>query len=131
MSQARRSRAQPLRSFALDRGFATAEFAMVLPAVVLIGAMIVWVLSLFITQLQIQTAAYSIARSTASGQIDSAEMQNQLPANFRIKKIVSSNYVTVEIDVRKPLMNQRVPWGIELSAVAISRLEQTSATQSN
>lgn len=131
MSLARRSRAQLLRSFALDRGFATAEFAMVLPAVLLVGAMIVWVLSLSITQLQIQSAAYSIARSTASGQTDVAEMPNKFPANFRIKKIISSNYVTVEIDVRKPLMNQHVPLGVDLSAVAISKLERTSATQSN
>jgi len=125
------SRAKLLRSFALDRGFATAEFAIVLPAVVLVGAMLLWVLSLFITQLEIQSASYSIARDISRGQIINANLESQLPADYKVRKTITNNFVTVEIGVRKPLMNQRLPWGIELSAIAISELERSNASSAN
>jgi len=125
------SRAKPLRSFALDRGFATAEFAMVLPAVVLVGAMILWALSLFITQLQLQSASYSIARQIARGETNVANLQNQLPSDFKVQRVISNNSVTVKIAVRKSLLNQQVPWAIQLSAIAVSELERSNVDQAN
>ena len=131
MSLPHRSRAKHLRSFALDRGFATAEFAIVLPAVVFVGAMLLWALSLFITQLEIQSASYSIARDISRGQLDSTIQESQLPADYNVHTTISNNFVTVKIDVRKSLMNQRLPWGIELSAIAISELERSGASPAN
>jgi len=131
MSRSDWSRAKQLRSFALDRGFATAEFAIVLPAVVLVGAMLLWVLSLFITQLEIQSASYSIARDISRGQVASGNLGSHLPANYEVNKTITNNFVTVKINVQKSLLNQRLPWGIELSAIAISELERSNASSAN
>lgn len=127
----RGSRARLLRGLALDRGFATAEFAMVLPAVVLVGVMILWVLSLFITQFQIQSASYSIARNIARYQTDRYDPQKQLPADFEVQKTITNNLVTVKVGVHKTLLNQRVPWGVNLSAVSVSELERLSVDQTS
>ena len=131
MSRPRRSRARLLRSFALDRGFATAEFAIVLPAVVLVGAMVLWVLSLFFTQLQIQAASYSLARNLSRGQMDIAVLQTQLPSGYKVQKSVNNNFVTVRIGVRKSLLNQPIPWGVDLEALAVCELERSSADATN
>ena len=125
------SRAKASRGFALDHGFATAEFAIVLPAVVFVLAFIMWVLSLFITQLQIQSASYSIARNIARGEIGINDTQSQFPAEYKIQKIVANNFVTVKVDVQKSLLNQRVPWAVELSAVAVSEMERLSVDNGN
>lgn len=127
----RGSRARLLRSLALDRGFATAEFAMVLPAVVLVGVMILWVLSLFITQIQIQSASYLIARDVARNQMNIYDPQKQLPADFEVHKTITNNFVTVKVRVHKSLLNQRVPWGVDLSAVSIAELERLSVEQTS
>lgn len=124
MISPRWSRARLLRSFALDRGFATAEFAVVLPAVIFVGAIILWVLSLFITQLQIQSASYVIARNVARGQQESAFAHEHIPTEFRVQKTIQNNLVTVKVSVRKSVLNQRIPWAVELSAVAVSELER-------
>jgi len=118
-----RSRAKLLRNFALDHGYATAEFAVVLPAVVFVGALILWVFSLLITQFQIQSASYEMARNLARGQ-DISTAVNKFPSDFKLQKIVESDNVIVKISVRKSLMNRHVPWGIELAALATSQLEQ-------
>jgi len=131
MSMPHWSRAKQLRSFALDRGFATAEFAIVLPAVVLVGAMILWALSLFITQLQLQSASYSIAREIARGQTNVANLQEQLPSDFKVAKMISNDSVTVKIEVRKSILNQKLPWAIQLSAMAVSELERSNVDQAN
>ena len=127
----RGSRARLLRSLALDRGFATAEFAMVLPAVFLMGVMILWVLSLFITQIQIQSASYLIARDVARNQMDIYDPQKQLPADFEVHKTITNNLVTVKVSVHKSLLNQRVPCGVDLSAVSIAELERLSVDQAS
>ena len=131
MSLSCRSRARLLRSFALDRGFATAEFAIVLPAVVLVAAMVLWVLSLFFTQLQIQAASYSMARNLSRGQLDIAGLQAQLPSNYKVQESAANNFVTVRVGVHKSLLNQRIPWGVDLEALAVSELERSSADASN
>lgn len=118
------SRARLLRSFALDRGFATAEFAVVLPAVIFIGAIILWVLSLFITQLQIQSASYVIARNVARDQQESSFAHEHIPTEFKVQKTIQNNLVTVKVSVRKSVLNQRIPWAVELSAVTVSELER-------
>ena len=104
---------------------------MVLPAVFLMGVMILWVLSLFITQIQIQSASYLIARDVARNQMNIYDPQKQLPADFEVHKTITNNFVTVKVRVHKSLLNQRVPWGVDLSAVSIAELERLSVEQTS
>lgn len=123
------SRAKLLRGFALDHGYATAEFAMILPAVLFIGFTLIWALSLFFTQLQIQTAAYSIARDIGRGQTDDSNQNVHLPHGFKLEKTFAPDYVTVKISVHKDLLGRRLPVGIDMSTSSVAELERSGGNQ--
>ncbi len=63
--------------------------------------------------------------------MDSTNLESHLPADYKVRKTITNNFVTVKIDVQKSLMNQRLPWGIELSAIAVSELERSNASPAN
>lgn len=125
------SRAKSLRSFALDHGYATAEFAVLMPAVVLVGAVLLWVFSLVISQFQIQSASYAIARNLARGQQINILGMNKLPSSYQVQKVFEDGLVTVKVTVHKPLMNQHLPLGVELSAISSAQLERGYAATTN
>ena len=71
--------------------------------------------------------------------IESVDKNNQVISKtyeikkrqYKIQKIVTNNFVTVKVDVQKSLLNQRVPWAVELSAVAVSEMERLSVDNGN
>jgi len=58
-------------------------------------------------------------------------LQEHLPSDFKVAKMISNDSVTVKIEVRKSILNQKVPWAIQLSAMAVSELERSNVDQAN
>jgi len=119
-----KSRARLLRSLALDAGFATAEFAVVLPAVIFIGSIFVWVLSLCVTQLQIESAAYWATRELIRGDKIPARLIDALPHNSTLREQRSGNILTVTVATKRTIRIPGIPWAVELKAHASGHLEK-------
>jgi hypothetical protein len=105
------------------QGFAVAEFAIVLPAVVFVAAMALVVFSIATTQIQLESAAAHAARIVGRGDALPDSYRNALPENTSV--IVTSLGDTIEVTLRTdytlgPIWLDR---DIELEASARARLE--------
>jgi hypothetical protein len=127
MFEVPKSRARLLRSLALDAGFATAEFAVVLPAVIFMGAVLIWALSLCVTQLQIESAAYSATRELIRGDKIPTSLLAALPPNSTISQEVSGDVLTVSVSARQTIGIPGMPWSVELQAHSIGHLEHSAS----
>ena len=104
-------------------GYAIAEFAMAIPAFLLIVAMSISLISLTVTQIKLESAAALGARIIGRGDPIPDSFRNSLPEGTEI--IVKPEVEVVEVTLRtsKNLGLAIFPYELELTASARARLE--------
>ena len=109
-----------------DRGMATAEFAVVLPAVVLVLAMSLGAMGLAWDQVRCVDAARAGARAAARG--DSSESVTQVaaraaPSRALVSLALSGNLVRVSVVSRPPIAGGLFPAWLRASSTASAARE--------
>jgi hypothetical protein len=104
-------------------GYAIAEFAMAIPALLLIVAMSISLISLTVTQIKLESAAALGARIIGRGDPIPDSFRNSLPEGTEI--IVKPEVEVVEVTLRtsKTFGLAIFPYELELTASARARLE--------
>jgi len=101
-------------------GYATVEFALTIPLLVMITAICGWLLGLTVTDLRLQTAAASAARILARGQELPPDFGQHLPQQAEFEVI--ENQTTVRVNIRmnsgSPIPAMPLPMRLSASAVA-------------
>jgi len=98
-----------------SRGFAVAEFAVVLPAVIFLVSIFMWILSLCITQIQLVTAAGQIVRTVSRGG-DARVIENSLPKGTTVRVSKDSEVFNVLVSNNQRLPFRIFSWSIKLHA---------------
>ena len=80
-----------------SRGYAVAEFAVTLPAILLTAFFCTWFLSLCVTQIQLETLAGSAAREISRGNLHVKET-SVWPVNVHMQITQHADVVTVSIE---------------------------------
>ncbi|MFJ9772565.1 TadE family type IV pilus minor pilin [Kitasatospora sp. NPDC101157] len=82
-----------------DGGFVTAETAVVLPALVLLAAMLIWGVLAAAAQITCVDAARIGARAAARGEADAVELARAAaPPGARVRLAVAADTVRVDVD---------------------------------
>ncbi|MEV7597928.1 TadE family type IV pilus minor pilin [Kitasatospora sp. NPDC089797] len=82
-----------------DAGFVTAETAVVLPALVLLAAMLVWAVLAAAAQITCVDAARIGARAAARGESDAVELARAAaPPGARVRMAVAADTVRIDVD---------------------------------
>ncbi|MET8627970.1 TadE family type IV pilus minor pilin [Kitasatospora sp. NPDC004669] len=82
-----------------DGGFATAETAVALPALVLLAAMLIWGVLAAAAQIHCVDAARIGARAAARGEADAAELARAAaPPGAEVRLAVAADTVRVDVD---------------------------------
>lgn len=104
-------------------GYAIAEFAMVIPAVLIIVAMAVSLIGLTVTQIQLESAAALGARIVGRGDPIPDSFRNSLPQGTEI--IVTPEIDVVEVTLKSPrnIGLELLPFQLMLTANSRARLE--------
>lgn len=106
-----------------SQGFAVAEFAVALPAVVFVAAMVMSMLGITITQIQLESAAAHGARIIGRGDPIPDSYRNSLPSNTTITATPNGEIVEVTLRTNYNLGPSWLTRHIELKASAHARLE--------
>ncbi|MFJ4190342.1 TadE family type IV pilus minor pilin [Kitasatospora sp. NPDC089509] len=82
-----------------DAGFVTAETAVVLPALVLLAAMLIWAVLAAAAQIACVDAARIGARAAARGEPDAVELARAAaPPGARVRMAVAADTVRIDVD---------------------------------
>ena len=98
-----------------SRGFAVAEFAVVLPAVICLVSIFIWILSLCITQIQLVTAAGQIARTVSRGG-DAVAIEKSLPIGTTVSVLKDTEVINVLVSNKRKFPFRIFTWSIKLHA---------------
>ena len=109
--------------FTLDHGFATAEFAAVLPSLILVAVTILQILSLCCTQIQIQSMSYLIAKNVARGELVSDLLAKANNGGMRVEEFRDGKYLTVRVTTDRALGVLPKKFSIHLVAETVSDVE--------
>ena len=101
-----------------DNGYAVAEFAITVPALVAISSICFWVVGVSVNKFQIDNYANQAARTIARGETLSDEFLASGPKGMAITLNENENKIRVDVQLIKtiPLLNRT----IELSSTAES-----------
>ena len=104
-------------------GFAVAEFAMTIPALLIIVAMSVSLIGVTVTQIQLESAAALGARIIGRGDPFPDSFRNSLPEGTEV--IVKPDVDVVEVTLKtvRKFSGGFLPFRIDLTASARARLE--------
>jgi hypothetical protein len=104
-------------------GYAIAEFAMVIPAVLIIVAMAVSLIGLTVTQIQLESAAALGARIVGRGDPIPDSFRNSLPKGTEIVVIPETDVVEFTLISPRNIGLEFFPYQLVLTANAHARLE--------
>lgn len=104
-------------------GFAIAEFAMAIPALLIIVALSISLIGLSATQIQLESAAALGARIIGRGDPIPDSFRNSLPEGTEITVEPESEVVEVTLETTRNIGGTLIPYRIELTASARARLE--------
>lgn len=119
-------RRRPAAHEASDRGSATAELAVVLPALVLVAMLCVGAIGAVATHVRCLDAARAAAREAARGEEYSVVRglaQQRAPARATVLLSETGGLVTVEVRARVPLLGGSDTWGVEVGGSAVAAVE--------
>ena len=119
------------RNVRCSSGFATVEFAMTLPLLALAMSLGLWLSSLGLAQIQLQSGATTAARILARGEVLPVSFTNQLPRGAVLDSTFTTESVTVllSLDKRTPL--SRIPMAVKLKARSVANLEENQSIFNN
>lgn len=106
-----------------ESGYAVAEFAVTLPALILVAALATSVIGLTTTQMKLETAAGLGARIVGRGDPIPDSYKNGLPPNTEIEVVPVGDLVEFHLRTEKQIGIKPFIRTISLTAVATSRLE--------
>jgi hypothetical protein len=106
-----------------SHGYAIAEFAMAIPALLIIVAMCVSLIGLTVTQIQLESAAALGARIIGRGDSIPESFRNSLPAGTDIYVKPNSEVVEVTLKTKRSIGLEMFSLQIDLTASARSPLE--------
>ena len=108
-----------------SHGYAIAEFALVIPALLIVVAMSVSLVGLTVTQIQLESAAALGARIVGRGDPIPDSFRNSLPdgTEIIIEPDVEAEVVNFTLETTKNIGLILVPYQIDLTANARARLE--------
>jgi hypothetical protein len=108
-----------------SHGYAIAEFAMAIPALLIIVAMSVSLVGLTVTQIQLESSAALGARIIGRGDPIPDSFRNSLPAGTEIviEPELEAEVVQFTLKTRKNIGLILLPYRIDLTATAHARLE--------
>jgi hypothetical protein len=108
-----------------SHGYAIAEFAMAIPALLVIVAMSVSLVGLTVTQIQLESSAALGARIIGRGDPIPDSFRNSLPAGTEIiiEPELETEVVQFTLKTRKNIGLILLPYRIDLTATAHARLE--------
>ncbi len=104
-------------------GYAIAEFAMALPALLIVVAMSISLISLTVTQIKLESAAALGARIVGRGDPIPDSFRNSLPEGTDIIVTPEIEVVEVTLKTTKNFGLAIFPYQLELTASACARLE--------
>ena len=104
-------------------GYATVEFALTIPLLIMITATCGWCLGLTVTDIRLHTAAASAARILARGQELPPDFGHDLPQQARFEVIENQSTVRVNIQMNTGSPIPAVPIPIRLIASAVASRE--------
>lgn len=112
-----------------DAGFATAETAVALPALVLLAAMLIWAVLAAAAQIRCVDAARVGARAAARGEADPAALaRSAAPPGADVRVAVDADTVRVTVDAPCPAPGQLAALlSVRLGAAAVAAREDTLA----
>lgn len=105
------------------RGYAVAEFAMAIPALLIVVAMSVSLIGLTVTQVRLESAAALGARIVGRGDPIPDSFRNSLPEHTEIIVKPQIEVVEVTLKTRKTFGVKIFPFQVDLTASARARLE--------
>ena len=108
-----------------SHGYAIAEFAMAIPALLVIVAMSVSLVGLTVTQIQLESSAALGARIIGRGDPIPDSFRNSLPAGTEIiiEPELETEVVQFTLKTSKNIGLMLLPYRIDLTATAHARLE--------
>jgi hypothetical protein len=108
-----------------SHGYAIAEFALVIPSLLIVVAMSVSFVGLTVTQIQLESAAALGARIVGRGDPIPDSFRNSLPdgTEIIIEPDVEAEVVNFTLETTKNIGLILVPYQIDLTASARARLE--------
>jgi hypothetical protein len=108
-----------------NHGYAIAEFAMAIPALLIIVSMSVSLIGLTVTQLQLESSAALGARIIGRGDPIPDSFRNSLPAGTEIiiETELEAEVVQFTLKTTKNIGLMLLPYQIDLTASARARLE--------
>ena len=108
-----------------SHGYAIAEFALAIPALLIVVAMSVSLVGLTVTQIQLESAAALGARIVGRGDPIPDSFRNSLPEGTEIviEPDVEAEVVNFTLETTKNIGLILVPYQIDLTANARARLE--------
>lgn len=106
-----------------ESGYAVAEFAVTLPALILVGALVTSIIGLATTQMKLETAAGLGARIVGRGDPIPDSYKNGLPPNTEIEVVPDGDLVEFHLRTNKQIGIKPFIHAISLTAVTTTRLE--------
>lgn len=107
-------------------GYAIAEFAVILPMLVVIMLFGVWLISIATMNLRLHSGAVSAVRTLSLGKNLSEDFLRSLPKGTSVETAQDSTSVTVRLSTAMANEKLWVPIGIHLSATATTAREMES-----
>lgn len=117
---------RPPADEAADRGSATAELAVVLPALVLVATLCLGAIGAVATHVRCLDAARAAAREAARGEEYSVVRglaQQRAPVRATVSVSETGGLVTVQVRARVPLLGGSETWGVEVGGSAVAAVE--------
>ncbi|MBU6348302.1 MAG: hypothetical protein KGQ38_06800 [Actinomycetales bacterium] len=112
-----------------DCGYATAEFAAVIPSVMMIGMSILWAISLCLTQIRLQEISFVLARDLARGQNITVQINECAKQGIAVAQLNDRENVTVKATADRSIgILQRIH-KVELTAVSVAHIESRNLWQ--
>jgi hypothetical protein len=108
-----------------SHGYAIAELAMAIPALLIVVAMSVSLVGLTVTQIQLESSAALGARIIGRGDPIPDSFRNSLPKDTEIiiERDVETEVVQFTLKTTKDISVMLLPYQIDLAAIARARLE--------
>lgn len=106
--------------FKNDDGYAVAEFAVVIPALLSVLGLSLWLIAISLTKIELQNYANNAARLIARGETSSAEFLAGAPSGMELNVTENENQIRVLTQVMQtlPIFNKQIQLTSEATALS-------------
>ena len=101
-----------------NHGYAVAEFAVMLPAVIFLMTILLWLLNLCFTQIQLETSAGTIARQLSRDGADAAVIEHLRVKETKVTTNQIGNVIEVKVSTIENFPIKQLNWSVHLVATS-------------